>query len=191
MADENSRELIIEKAISLFAQKGYEGVGVQEICEKSGITKPTLYYFYKSKAGLLQSICETKGNELLQLISKAAEYEHDFINGLTQILLAEIQFAKTNPDFFNLHYVLLNAPDNSEGKAVYSDLIKKIDAVFEDFFLNSVNEFGNMRSKESLYACLYHNNVVSVARMCVGNKLTANDQTVYQIVHSFVYGVAN
>lgn len=191
MADENSRDLIIEKAVLLFAQKGYEGVGVQEICEQSGITKPTLYYFFKSKAGLLQAISESKGNELLESIKKAAVYEHDFIKGLTQILTAEIEFGEKNPDFFNLHYVLLNAPDNSEGKAVYQNLIEKINSVFEEFFEKSANEFGNMKSKEKLYALLFHSNVVSVARQCVEKKLVAGDELIYQIIHSFVYGVAN
>lgn len=191
MSDENSRELILSKAISLFSKKGYEGVGVQEICENAGITKPTLYYFFKSKSGLLKAISQTKGNELLEKLKTAAVYEHDFIKGLTQILTCEISFAKENPDFFNLHYILLNAPENSEGKSVYSNLIENIQKVFDDFFINSTNEFGNMKSKEMLYSTLFHNNVLSVALLVCEGKLKADDQTIYQIIHSFVYGVAN
>ena len=144
----------------------------------------------KSKQGLLQAIADSKGAELLQKLSDAAVYEHDFIKSLTKILTAAIDFAFENPDFFNLHSVLLNAPDNAETEAVYAPLKQRFDSVFEEFFIKSVHEFGNMRGKEALYAVLYHNNVVSVALLCVHQKLRRDDQTVYRIVHSFVYGVA-
>lgn len=190
ITNDNSRDAILNTAIFLFSQKGYEGVGVQEICERAGITKPTLYYFFKSKQGLLQAIADSKGAELLQKLSDAAVYEHDFIKSLTKILTAAIDFAFENPGFFNLHSVLLNAPDNAETEAVYAPLKQRFDSVFEEFFIKSAHEFGNMRGKEALYAVLYHNNVVSVALLCVHQKLRRDDQTVYRIVHSFVYGVA-
>ena len=190
ITNDNSRDAILNTAIFLFSQKGYEGVGVQEICERAGITKPTLYYIFKIKQGLLQAIADSKGAELLQKLSDAAVYEHDFIKSLTKILTAAIDFAFENPDFFNLHSVLLNAPDNAETEAVYAPLKQRFDSVFEEFFIKSAHEFGNMRGKEALYAVLYHNNVVSVALLCVHQKLRRDDQTVYRIVHSFVYGVA-
>jgi len=84
ITNDNSKEVILNAAILLFSQKGYEGVGVQEICEHAGITKPTLYYFFKSKQGLLQAIADSKGAELLQKVSDAAVYEHDFIKSLTK-----------------------------------------------------------------------------------------------------------
>ena len=189
--NDNSREEILNTAILLFSQKGYEGVGVQEICDTVGITKPTLYYFFKSKQGLLQTIADSKGAELLQCLNDAAVYEHDFLKSLTRILTAVIDFAVAYPDFFNLHSVLLNAPGNAETEAVYAPLKKRFDSVFAAFFIKSANEFGNMRGKEELYSILFHNNVISVALLCVQNKLPRDDQTIYRIVHSFVYGVSS
>ena len=40
-----NKETITEIAIKLFSEKGYDAVGVQQICEKAKITKPTLYYY--------------------------------------------------------------------------------------------------------------------------------------------------
>lgn len=191
MTNENSKEVILHNAIVLFSQKGYEGVGVQEICESAGITKPTLYYFFKNKQGLLEAVVSFKGEALLEQLKTAAVYEHDFIKGLTNILRTEIGFACENPSFFNLHCVLLNAPENSEGKSIYTPLIEKLTELFTGFFVQSANEFGNMRGKESLYALLYHRTVTSVAALCANQKLSVSDELVYQIVHSFVYGVAN
>ena len=49
-----NKERIMECALDLFYAKGYDAVGVQEIVEKAGITKPTLYYYFGSKLGLLK-----------------------------------------------------------------------------------------------------------------------------------------
>ena len=38
-----NRELIMQCAKTLFYSKGYDAVGVQEIVDRAGITKPTLY----------------------------------------------------------------------------------------------------------------------------------------------------
>ena len=48
-----NREKIVECALDLFCRKGYESVGVQEICTAAGVTKPTLYYYFKSTYGLV------------------------------------------------------------------------------------------------------------------------------------------
>lgn len=186
-----NKEFIVENSINLFSKKGYAAVGVQEICEVSGITKPTLYYYFKSKAGLLQFIAETKGNELLKIIQTALTYNHDFIKGLTDVLKAEINFAKENPSFFDLHCTLINSPDDSEQKNIYAFIINNIQNCFDEFFTSSCNEFGNMKGKEKLYATLFHNNVVSTAILISKGKMEYSEETIYQIIHSLVYGMAN
>lgn len=40
MKQMDNRQLIIEKALELFCARGNDAVGVQEIAEQSGITKP-------------------------------------------------------------------------------------------------------------------------------------------------------
>lgn len=186
-----NKDIIIENAIELFSQKGYEAVGVQELCEISGITKPTLYYYFKSKAGVLEYIVNTKGVELLSKIQTALVYNHDFIKGLTDVLKAEINFAVENKAYFDLHCTLLNSPENSEQRNIYSGMISEIQKCFSDFFVASCNEFGNMRGKEILYSKLFHNNVVSTAILFSKGHMEYSEKTVYQIIHSQVYGMAN
>jgi TetR/AcrR family transcriptional regulator len=54
----NSRERLLETATELFAEKGYAGASVREIVEKAGVSKPVLYYYFKSKEGLFYAILE-------------------------------------------------------------------------------------------------------------------------------------
>ncbi len=55
-----NKENILKCALDLFYAKGYDAVGVQEIAEKAGITKPTLYYYFGSKYGLLETLLTTR-----------------------------------------------------------------------------------------------------------------------------------
>jgi AcrR family transcriptional regulator len=56
--ENNSRERLLETATELFAEKGYAGSSVREIVEKAGVSKPVLYYYFKSKEGLFYAILE-------------------------------------------------------------------------------------------------------------------------------------
>ena len=49
-------KLIIDKAVKLFAEKGYHATSVQEIAENCGIAKGSFYNYFKSKEELLVSI---------------------------------------------------------------------------------------------------------------------------------------
>ena len=54
----NAREKLLETATSIFAEKGYAGTSVREIVEQAGVSKPVLYYYFKSKEGLFLAILD-------------------------------------------------------------------------------------------------------------------------------------
>ena len=57
------RERLLKVALQLFAEKGFEGTSVREIASAAEVTKPTIYYHFKSKEGLylelLEQLCRT------------------------------------------------------------------------------------------------------------------------------------
>jgi AcrR family transcriptional regulator len=46
------RDRLLSGATSLFASKGYAATTVREIVERAGVTKPVLYYYFRSKEGI-------------------------------------------------------------------------------------------------------------------------------------------
>ncbi len=46
------RERLLSGATGLFASKGYAATTVREIVERAGVTKPVLYYYFRSKEGI-------------------------------------------------------------------------------------------------------------------------------------------
>ena len=47
---------IYERAIRLFADRGFAGTSLQDIADALGITRPALYYYVKSKDELLAKL---------------------------------------------------------------------------------------------------------------------------------------
>jgi AcrR family transcriptional regulator len=47
---------IMDAAIELFAERGFDGTSVQEIVSAAGLTKGALYHYYSSKSDLLHEI---------------------------------------------------------------------------------------------------------------------------------------
>ncbi len=49
-----NKENLLTCARDLFYARGYDAVGIQEIVDAAGVTKPTMYYYFGSKKGLLE-----------------------------------------------------------------------------------------------------------------------------------------
>ncbi len=58
MGEATTRERIINVAIDLFAQKGFDAVSLREVAEAAGIRKATLYYYFTTKDEILEKIFE-------------------------------------------------------------------------------------------------------------------------------------
>ena len=53
-----TKDRIMDSALTLFSEKGYDGVGVDLIAEKAGIKGPSLYKHFKGKEDILDSLIE-------------------------------------------------------------------------------------------------------------------------------------
>ncbi|RJR48563.1 MAG: TetR/AcrR family transcriptional regulator [Desulfobacteraceae bacterium] len=62
------KEKIIRESIRLFLANGFKGTSVEEITKAVGVGKGTLYWYFKSKDEILQSIFR--------------KFEHDFVDAL-------------------------------------------------------------------------------------------------------------
>jgi len=64
---ENQRETILASAAELFAQRGFHGTSMNEVAEACGLSKPTLYHYYRDKSELLVSIADGHVSRLVEL----------------------------------------------------------------------------------------------------------------------------
>jgi AcrR family transcriptional regulator len=67
MTGEARRHVIERAAAEVFAERGYHGASIDEICRCSGVTPPVLYDHFASKLDLHRRLLERTRDELLQL----------------------------------------------------------------------------------------------------------------------------
>lgn len=61
---EETVNLILEEALKLFIEKGYERTSIQDIINHlGGLSKGAIYHHFKSKEEIFQLVCEKIGNE--------------------------------------------------------------------------------------------------------------------------------
>ncbi|MBR4947556.1 MAG: TetR/AcrR family transcriptional regulator [Clostridiales bacterium] len=54
----NTRDKIMDVALNMFSERGYEAVSIRDICGEVGIKESTLYYHFKNKKDILDSLIE-------------------------------------------------------------------------------------------------------------------------------------
>ena len=67
MSAEARREVIERAAAEVFAERGYHGASIDEICRRAGVTPPVLYDHFTSKLELHRRLLERTRDELLLL----------------------------------------------------------------------------------------------------------------------------
>jgi TetR/AcrR family transcriptional regulator len=67
---EDHRKHILSQAARLFAQHGYLGTTMTEVADACGLSKPTLYHYYKDKDDLLLSIADGHVSALVELVDE-------------------------------------------------------------------------------------------------------------------------
>src|SRR5437660_6714904 len=69
------RRTVLEAAAKLFAQRGFGGTNLQDIADALGISRPALYYYFKSKeeilASLVDEVTDFSGHPATTLAAKA------------------------------------------------------------------------------------------------------------------------
>ena len=62
-----TKEKIMDVALHMFSERGYEAVSIRDICGEVGIKESTLYYHFKNKMDILDSLI-AKFKEHIEII---------------------------------------------------------------------------------------------------------------------------
>lgn len=79
MSADNSKntDVIIQTAVTLFKEKGYENVSVQEICAKSGVSRSSFYAIFSGKSDILQTMIKGVSMDFEKMLPSFIKAEND------------------------------------------------------------------------------------------------------------------
>jgi AcrR family transcriptional regulator len=90
---EQTRALILETALVLFRERGYEETTMRAIAESAGVAVGNAYYYFRSKEYLIQAFYERSHDEHLAASREVLETERDLRDRLLGVLRAKIDTA--------------------------------------------------------------------------------------------------
>lgn len=84
------RSRLLLAAAELFARKGYAATPVGEVVAAAGVTKPALYYYFRSKEGLYLEMMREGSAEFLRILERHRGARGDGAAGHIRALCAEV-----------------------------------------------------------------------------------------------------
>src|SRR3954468_24454565 len=72
-----TRETLIEAALKLFTERGYAGVGTEEIVARAKLTRGALYHHFEAKRDLFRAVFQRVEGDLMERIGARMEAVDD------------------------------------------------------------------------------------------------------------------
>lgn len=179
-----TRQRLLDVALDLFSRKGYAATSVRELVEAAGVTKPVLYYYFKSKEGLYLSLV---GSAIADFTKAAAQLRQkpggirervrNYCLALFDIFKARLAVARL---IFSIYYGPPQGAPFYDFDAIFSGMLEDIRGMVDDGV-----SAGEMHAKDaedaswlvistlniSMEECLCHSEAPRIDRQRLGNMI--------------------
>ncbi len=96
------RKCILEAAIRLFSDKGYEQTSIEELAREAGIGKGTVYSYFETKKDIVRAFCENQLEYTRTELTANTKPETSLKEQLLVIFMAEFRHVTANKEFGRL-----------------------------------------------------------------------------------------
>lgn len=185
----DNRARLLDVGLQLFVSRGYDAVGVQEIVDASGVTKPTLYHYFGKKLGLLAAIADAHGHSFHDELRRAADYQGDLPSTLNRVVNTYFRAAVRDPAYFRLRLSLWLAPEDSEAGRVVGEQLAREDALLLGLFEAAERDHGNMRGRARQYATTLTGIILTPIAAFLRSGAPLDDELAFRVVHQYMHGI--
>jgi len=128
------KKAILEAAMRMFSQKDYHDVTVDHIAEQVGLSKGTLYLYFKNKEDIFYSMIFEKAKLLLQKLEVTIKTETQFMPCLNQFVNTSLMFFQGHKGFFKIVRSNQNIEDSVGHGKMHQHAIEMFNAYTELVF---------------------------------------------------------
>ncbi|MGC8764310.1 MAG: TetR/AcrR family transcriptional regulator [Brevinematia bacterium] len=122
------KERIIEAAVKLFAEKGFDATSVDEIARLAEINKAMIYYYFSSKEELLSSIIRKSINDFTSIVEEIDLSKFDNLEDMIKTIIRE---AINYIDGYNMVIRIFQRESLSKSSKWGTNIIDTVGIVFE------------------------------------------------------------
>lgn len=119
----DTRGALLIAAARLFAERGYAGTHIRDVCEAAGVTRPTLYHRFGSKAGLAAVLFNNATARFIDAIQRVTEEDGTPHAKLKAVATIVFEWTCRAPHFTRLVYASLFLPAQADPGPVFDRLL--------------------------------------------------------------------
>ncbi|ABZ83684.1 transcriptional regulator, tetr family, putative [Heliomicrobium modesticaldum Ice1] len=115
-------EQIFQGAVDIFAEKGFDRATMDEVAERSGVAKGTLYYHFDGKEDLIAFLMEEGLERLSKYVHEAVAGCDDPAEQLRRAIYGLVRFFDQNRDFCQM--LLMGVWFNRERQVQFRQILR-------------------------------------------------------------------
>jgi len=183
----NSKQVILDAAAQVFAEKGFDGSRVDEIARRAGVNKALLYYYFESKDKILEELMMGLVEEMVELKDRLTKdvsdtsLEEYFDNVQTHAFIDPVfQFVKERK-----HMLQIITSEALKGNRDNDVFFQMIDLLMEDGMRRVKQMKGQLRDYEEFITTAFFFSLIPMLNFVnFGEKWAEHVNIDYQVVEA-------
>lgn len=183
---------IAQAAKAVFAERGYQGATLEEIAQRAGMSKATIYIYYANKDALFLQVVEELVHTAITETAQEAESARPPLEKLASIVRSKMTFYEREREFFRIYLNekqgLEVAPKDPHKQALRDMYLQGVEALAR--VLQEGMDAGELRSLDSRRLAFYLQEMLStvLVQRILGQADTSVDEDIAEVLDLFLHG---
>jgi TetR/AcrR family transcriptional regulator len=183
---------IAQAAKTVFAERGYQGATLEEIAQRAGMSKATIYIYYKNKDDLFIQVVEELIHTAMTETAREAASAQPPVEKLAAIVRSQITFYEREREFFRIYlnekHGLEVAPKDPHKQALRAMYLQMVDVLTK--VLQEGIDSGALQPMDSRRLAFFLQEMMNsvLVQRIQGKAKTSVDEDVAQLLDLFLHG---
>jgi AcrR family transcriptional regulator len=94
-----TRRAILQAAVRLFGEKGYDGTSIEDLARAAGIGKGTVYGYFQDKNEIFLAFCDEEIDYVFSVLAASSNPEAPLLEQMLTLFLTQFRFVTENREF--------------------------------------------------------------------------------------------
>ncbi|MBN2585843.1 MAG: TetR/AcrR family transcriptional regulator [Candidatus Fermentibacteraceae bacterium] len=108
---EDNREKLLNAGIDLLSEKTFSEISMDQVAERSGVSKPMIYYYFNNKEGYYRGLAEHLLKIARSMMQKLYDPEISMRENLKRYVRFRIDFVEESPGIANAFLSIITDPN--------------------------------------------------------------------------------